>query len=82
MTRHPFSNGAQAADWFSLNCHRCRKSNRPGGEVEMVSCEIERALDMEFMFHGGLDAAMSERMGLTAAGPLALTWDCPERDTL
>lgn len=79
--RHPFSNGMQAVDWFERNCHRCRKSTRPSGTSKDATCEIEIALDLEFWLHKGIDHAMSVRMGLEAAGPLALTWDCPERET-
>lgn len=81
--RHPFSNGAQGADWLSRNCWRCAKSNRPtGGDASTATCEIERATDEEAMFHKGVSLEIAERMGLEAAGPLALTWDCPERETI
>lgn len=71
MSKYPFSNGAQAADWLARNCDRCSKDD----------CEIEAAIMEAWAGDGSVSDEIWKRMG----GPGnedRLTWDCPERKVI
>jgi hypothetical protein len=69
-------------DWIARNCDRCKLSPRADTDGPIKpTCQIEQAIGEAFWNDGSVPDEIGTRMGLDAAGPLALTWDCPERIT-
>lgn len=61
----PFSNGSEAGDWKSRNCHRCRvgyDEDTGKGESDW-RCPLERAMDLACIGDGAMPLAVAEKIG-------------------
>ncbi len=77
----PFHCGTQFVDWTARNCDRCAlgRGSDPDVTLDDLVCELERAVTWACMDDGTVSREVADRIGATAAGVRALTWDCPER---